>query len=104
MIYNLEELPLSLRVKVLTTLNKGLRFLIRLIDKTGVLSEDSARQHRRSLQSNTMSQLVSADGSRIDVNCIRNSLKSYVYLITFFLTQNSKLKESKENQTKARRK
>ena len=42
--------------------------------------------------------------TKIDYTVLRNSLKAYVYLLTFFLTENSKLKESKETQTKLRRK
>ena len=54
--------------------------------------------------SNTLSHATSS-GGKIDVNIIRNSLKCYVYLTAIFMTEYSRLKESKENQnTKARQK
>lgn len=103
MIFHLEEMPTSVRLQILSILNKGLRNLIKLMEKSGILSNESAFEHRRSLQSNTMSQLLTANGTKVDINLIRNSLKAYVYLMTFFLAENSKFKESKENQTKYRR-
>ena len=46
----------------------------------------------------------SSGGRQSDINLYRNSLKAYVYLLTWFLSDNSRLKESKEAQTKTRKK
>lgn len=47
--------------------------------------------HRRSLQSG-----VSMGGNSQNINMYRNCLKAYVYLITWYLQEYSRLKESKE--------
>ena len=43
-------------------------------------------------------------GKGLDVNVARNCLKAYVYLLTWFLGDNSKLKETKEMRTKTKKK
>jgi len=100
----MESMPTSVRHELISALNKGFKQLIRLMDKSRILTDEASRDHRRSLMSNTISQATSSAG-KIDINIIRNSLKSYVYLTSIFMTEYSKLKESKENQhTKQRNK
>ena len=97
-IFYLDSTPPLIRVHILTNLSSALKSLLSLIDKSKILNEDTAMQHRRSLMSNTQSMVSSSaqGGPKVDINLIRNSLKAYVYLLTFFLGENSRLKESKE--------
>ena len=63
------------------------------------MTEESARDHRRSLTSG-----VSMGGKGPDVHMYRNALKSYVYLVSWFLSDFSKLRESKGIESKLRKK
>ena len=49
MIYYLEDIPASVRVQISQNLNTGLRYLLSMIEKSKVLSQDSAYEHRKSL-------------------------------------------------------
>jgi len=102
-IYYLEDMPASVRKEMLDLLNKGLRFLLKSMEREHVLNNDAAFEHRRSLQSGISSSSRGNGAGAPDLNLYRNCLKAYIYLIAWFLQDNSKLKESKENQaTKAR--
>jgi len=48
-IYYLEEMSASVRKEVIDVLNKGLRYLLKSMEKEHVLNNDSAFEHRRSL-------------------------------------------------------
>jgi hypothetical protein len=50
-IYYLEQVSPSVRKEVLEVLNKGLRNLLKNMEKEQVLNNDAAFEHRRSLQS-----------------------------------------------------
>jgi hypothetical protein len=94
-LYYLEEMTPSVRKELIELLNKSLRYLLKGMEREKVLNGDSAFEHRRSLQSGVSS---SRGGGQADINLYRNCLKAYVYLTTWFLSDNSKLKESKETQ------
>jgi hypothetical protein len=76
------------------------------MEKEQVLNNDAAFEHRRSLHSGISSSSRGGGGAgQPDLNLYRNALKAYVYLISWFLQDNSKLKESKDpSNTKARNK
>ena len=96
LLYYLEEMPASVRKELVDVINKSLRYLLKSIEQKRVLSGDSAFEHRKSLQSGVSQQVSGAP----DLNLYRNCLKAYVYLLCCFLQDNSKLKETKETQTK----
>lgn len=101
-LYYIEEMSANVRKDLLDTLNKSLRYLLKGMEKEHILTNDSAFEHRKSLQSG-----VTARGAGTnDLNVYRNCLKAYTYLISWFLQDNSKLKETKDTnaQTKARNK
>jgi hypothetical protein len=50
-IFYLEQVSVSVRKEVLEVLNKGLRNLLKCMEKEHVLTNDAAFEHRRSLQS-----------------------------------------------------
>lgn len=95
-LYYLEDMPASVRKELLDVLNKGLRYLIKSMEREHILNQDAAFDHRKSLQSGTSSSRGNGRGGH-DLNLYRNCLKAYVYLISWFLQENSKLKETKEN-------
>ncbi len=99
-LYYIEETPAQVRKEMIENLNKGLKQIIKGMDKNRILNVDAAFDHRKSIQSMTSS----GGGRQSDINLYRNSLKAYVYLISWFLSENSKLKDSKENHTKTRKK
>ncbi len=96
-LYYLEDMPASVRKELLDVLNKGLRYLLKSMERENVLNQDSAFNHRKSLQTGTSHSSRSMGGSGPDLNLYRNSLKAYIYLISWFLQDNNKLKETKEN-------
>lgn len=103
-IFYLEQVSASVRKEVLEVLNKGLRNLLKCMEKEHVLNNDAAFEHRRSLQSG-ISSSSRGGGGQPDLNLYRNALKAYVYLISWFLKDNSKLKDSKDpSNTKTRNK
>lgn len=83
-IYYLEQVSPSVRKEVLEVLNKGLRNLLKCMEKEQVLNNDAAFEHRRSLQSGISSRSGGNSGQP-DLNLYRNALKAYVYLISWFL-------------------
>jgi hypothetical protein len=50
-IYYLEEMSASVRKEIIEVINKGLHYLLKRMEKEHVLEEESAFNHRRSLQS-----------------------------------------------------
>jgi hypothetical protein len=96
-LYYLEDMPASVRKELLDVLNKGLRYLLKSMEREHVLNQDSAFDHRKSLQSGTSYSSRGIGGSGPDLNLYRNCLKAYIYLISWFLQDNNKLKETKEN-------
>ena len=82
-IYYLEDMPTSVRKEILDVLNKGLRYLIKSMEREHILNQDSAFDHRKSLQSGISSSRGNGNGR--DLNLYRNCLKAYVYLISWFL-------------------
>lgn len=98
-LYYFEDVPLSIKKELILTLNSALKFLLKSLEKRQLLNEDSAMNHRKSIASG-----VSMSGRSTEIDLFRNSLKAYVYLISWFLSDFSKLKEAKELQTKMRRK
>lgn len=103
-IYYLEEMSASVRKEIIEVINKGLHYLLKRMEKEHALEEEQAFNHRRSLQSG-ISQSSRGGAGQPDLNLYRNCLKAYVYLIGWFLQDNSKLKETKDNmRTKARNK
>lgn len=48
-LYYLEDMPASVRKELLDVLNKGLRYLLKSMEREHVLNQDSAFDHRKSL-------------------------------------------------------
>lgn len=90
MLYYLDEMPASVRKELIEILQKSLHYLLKLMERDRVLNSDSAFEHRKSLQSNA----TGGRRSGPDINLYRNCLKAYVYLITWFLQDNSKIKDT----------
>ena len=89
MLYYLEEMPPSVRKEIIHLLQKSLHYLLKLMERDRVLNSDSAFEHRKSLQSN----VTSARKGGPDINMYRNCLKAYIYLITWFMQDYSKIKD-----------
>lgn len=102
-LYYLDEMTATVRKELCEVLIKGLRFLLKGMEREKILSGDSAFEHRKSLQSGVSSGTRGGGNSGADVNMYRNCLKAYVYLMSWFLQDNSKLKESKESKARVKR-
>lgn len=48
-LYYLEDMPASVRKELLDVLNKGLRYLLKSMERENVLNQESAFDHRKSL-------------------------------------------------------
>lgn len=84
-IYYLEQTPPIVRKEIIENLNKGLKHLNKAMDRQKVL-----------LDPGRVSENVETHNKNVD--CFRNCLKAYMYLISWFLMDNNKLKETKESQ------
>lgn len=97
LLYYLEEIHISLRKDLILYLNTGLRHFEKQIEKTRILTQENYHDHRRSMESGI------SRGHDLDMNKFRNALKCYIYLVTTFLQDNSRHKESKDVPTKKRK-
>lgn len=48
-LYYLEDMPASVRKELIDVLNKGLRYLLKSMERENVLNQESAFDHRKSL-------------------------------------------------------
>jgi len=99
-VFHLEDVNVCIKKEVVQTLVSGLKNLTGFIERTGLLKWASSNL----ITSQTMHQMIREDPTLKTALQVKNCLSAYVYLITWFLSDFSKLKESKEgNMTKGRR-
>jgi hypothetical protein len=100
-IFNLEEVPISARKEVAQILEQGLRQTLKYMETAGVLHY----AEQNFIGGDNLQQQILEDQNLARALQIKNTLAAWVYLSTWFLSDNSKLKDTKEsNLTKGKRK
>ena len=98
-IFYLEDVSLSVRKELIQILEQGLKSLVQLMTRSRVL--EWAEQNYISSES---VQLIDQDPNIRQAFAIKNALSAYVFLITWYLSDFCKLKDTKEaNLTKNKR-
>lgn len=100
-IYNLEEVSVEVRKELALIVEQGLRNTLKYLETSGALNY---AQHNF-ISSENLAAEAQEDANLARVLRIKNVLGAWVYLATWFLSENCLLKENKEsNLTKAKRK
>ena len=100
-LFYLEDVSLTVRKELIQLLTSGLKSLFSFIEKKKLL----AWAEINFISTSTVNQLLrDVPQCEMAINS-QNALSAYVYLITWFLSENCRLKEYKEaNLTKGKRK
>ena len=91
-IFYLQDVSLTIRKEIIQILETGLRNLLKFMDRTHVL--EWAEQNF--ISSDDINMTIQEEPQLKTAIQIKNALSAYVYLITWYLSDYCKLKETKE--------